>query len=75
MTRFFDDWAFSDGVGDLGPRIRGGSLLVVPAASEAWLESMVQPITYSVSPPFSGLRELAKANGGDYDIESEDPGK
>lgn len=39
---------------------RGGSLLVVPQGSEAWRESIVQPITYSVVPPFSELAELMR---------------
>jgi hypothetical protein len=37
---------------------RGGSLLVVPAHSEAWRESMLQPIGYSVVPPFGALVHL-----------------
>ena len=37
---------------------RGGSLLVVPSAHEGWRESIVHPILYSVSPPFSELAEL-----------------
>jgi len=37
---------------------RGGSLLVVPTGSNAWQESMAQPIMYSVAPPFAGLAEL-----------------
>jgi hypothetical protein len=41
---------------------RGGSLLVVPAASEFWLESIVSPMPYAVSPPFSDLAELARAS-------------
>ena len=40
---------------------RGGSLLVVPALGEAWRESIVSPIPYAVSPPFSDLAELARA--------------
>ena len=31
------------------------SLLVVPAGSDAWRESIVQPIPYAVNPPFGGL--------------------
>jgi Probable sensor domain DACNV len=38
---------------------RGGTLLVVPAGSDAWKESILQPITYSVVPAFSGLGEDA----------------
>jgi hypothetical protein len=41
---------------------RGGSLLVVPAAGEAWRESIVSPIPYAVSPPFSNLAQLARAS-------------
>jgi hypothetical protein len=39
---------------------RGGMLLVVPARSEAWVESILQPITYSIIPPFSGLAHLMR---------------
>jgi hypothetical protein len=38
---------------------RGGTLLVVPGGSAAWTESIVQPLNYVVSPPFSGLADLA----------------
>jgi hypothetical protein len=37
---------------------RGGSLLVVPSQSSAWKESMIPPIKYELSPPYSELREL-----------------
>jgi hypothetical protein len=37
---------------------RGGSLLVVPAGTEAWRESMVRPMAYRVTPPFLKLAEL-----------------
>jgi len=36
----------------------GGCLLVVPAESEAWRESIVAPVAYAVSPPFSKLAQL-----------------
>jgi hypothetical protein len=39
---------------------RGGSLLVVPAGTESWRESIVQPITYPVSPPFFELANLSQ---------------
>jgi hypothetical protein len=39
---------------------RGGLLLVVPPDSTAWLESVVQPIRYSVSPPFTELALLSR---------------
>jgi hypothetical protein len=37
---------------------RGGTLLVVPADTEAWRESIVPPITYAVAPPFTELGDL-----------------
>jgi hypothetical protein len=40
---------------------RGGSLLVVPSLDNAWRESIVSPIPYAVSPPFSTLAELTRA--------------
>jgi hypothetical protein len=43
---------------------RGGTLLVVPANSDAWSESILHPITYSVVPAFSGLADLMRRNGG-----------
>ena len=38
----------------------GGSLLVVPAGSQTWRESIVWPMPYAVSPPFSELAELSR---------------
>ncbi|HSS21309.1 MAG TPA: hypothetical protein VLL54_14640 [Pyrinomonadaceae bacterium] len=38
----------------------GGSLLVVPTGSDAWRQSIVHPILYSVTPPFSALTELMR---------------
>ena len=43
---------------------RGGMLLVVPTASDAWTESILQPITYSVVPAFSGLAALMRQDRG-----------
>ncbi len=37
---------------------RGGSLLVVPAETDAWQQSIVRPIRYSVMPPFSEIADL-----------------
>jgi hypothetical protein len=34
---------------------RGGCLLVVPGNTNQWMESIVQPITYSVIPPFPDI--------------------
>ena len=38
----------------------GGSLLVIPAGTTHWRESIVHPIFYSIMPPFTGLTELMK---------------
>jgi hypothetical protein len=42
---------------------RGGTLLVVPAGTEAWRESIVRPITYAVEPPFRELADLMDEAG------------
>src|ERR1035437_3567708 len=39
---------------------RGGCILVVPAGSECWGESIVPPLAYKASPPFSQLAELSR---------------
>ena len=39
---------------------RGGSLLVVPAGTEQWRKSIVHPVSYAISPPFSELAELMR---------------
>jgi hypothetical protein len=39
---------------------RGGSLLLVPARSETWRESILWPMPYPVSPPFSELASLSR---------------
>jgi hypothetical protein len=36
----------------------GGLLLVVPAGSDRWRESIVSPISYELSPPYSALADL-----------------
>ena len=38
---------------------RGGVLLVVPEGHDAWRQSIMHPLTYEVSPPFSELAVLA----------------
>jgi hypothetical protein len=38
----------------------GGSLLVVPAGTHAWTDSIVQPVLYSVTPAYSALAELMR---------------
>jgi hypothetical protein len=44
---------------------RGGSLLMVPAQSDTWQESIVQPIPYRVDPPFSELADLVQRTTAD----------
>jgi hypothetical protein len=44
---------------------RGGSLLVVPQGSEAWRESIVWPVPYSVAPPYSELAALIRQDVGE----------
>jgi hypothetical protein len=39
---------------------RGGALLVVPAGSDTWRESIVKPISYAVAPNFSELADLMR---------------
>jgi len=34
---------------------RGGLMIVVPAGTDAWRESILHPVAYSVAPPFSAL--------------------
>jgi hypothetical protein len=40
---------------------RGGALLVVPADSNKWRESVATPMSYAVEPPFRGLTEVLAA--------------
>ncbi|PSL34828.1 putative sensor domain DACNV-containing protein [Chitinophaga ginsengisoli] len=42
---------------------RGGILLMVPADSEKWKESIVHPLTYPVSPAFTGVADLLNQDG------------
>jgi hypothetical protein len=44
---------------------RGGSLLVVPAGSEAWKESILKPLKYELSPPYAELTELVRSSEKD----------
>jgi len=48
---------------------RGGSLLVVPAHSDQWRESIVHPVPYAVSPPFRELTELMRETGAGREAE------
>ena len=46
---------------------RGGALLVVPAATDTWRESIVTPVLYAVDPPYSELSELVRMKNADPD--------
>ena len=48
---------------------RGGTLLVVPAGSESWRESIVRPIAYAVDPPFSELADLVRGGPAAHALE------
>ncbi len=39
---------------------RGGLLLVVPAGTDSWRDSIVTPVPYALSPAFSGLAESVR---------------
>lgn len=43
---------------------RGGILLLVPSGTEKWKESIVHPLTYPVSPAFTGVADLIRQDGG-----------
>jgi hypothetical protein len=46
---------------------RGGTLLVVPSASDSWRESILQPVTYAINPPHTELAELLNGAAGNDD--------
>lgn len=46
---------------------RGGALLIVPAGTSEWRESIVSPMLYAVEPPYSELARLSCASGADPD--------
>lgn len=42
---------------------RGGILLLVPSGTDKWKESIVHPLTYPVSPAFTGVSDLIRQDG------------
>ena len=48
---------------------RGGTLLVVPSQKETWRDSIIHPISYSVTPTYTELADLYKK----HEAESEHP--
>jgi hypothetical protein len=43
---------------------RGGTLLIVPSDESLWRESLVHPISYAVTPHFTGLSHLIASHRG-----------
>jgi hypothetical protein len=43
---------------------RGGLMLVVPAGSVSWRDSIIQPIAYGLDPPFTILHDLNSSESG-----------
>jgi Probable sensor domain DACNV len=52
----------------------GGSLLVVPQGSEEWRQSILWPVPYAISPPFSALTDLKRAVPDGQALGAEIPG-
>ncbi len=48
---------------------RGGSLLIVPAGTDTWRDSIVAPIPYAVEPPYTGLSSLLRATAAGRDAQ------
>jgi DNA integrity scanning protein DisA with diadenylate cyclase activity len=44
---------------------RGGALLVVPANSDAWADSTLQPMRYAVSPSYAELADVMAGNAAE----------
>lgn len=44
---------------------QGGILLVIPAGSNDWKRSIIQPMQYTVDPPFTGLANMVWKEGVD----------
>ena len=49
--------------------LRGGILLIVPSGSDAWRQSIMHPIKYTVQPAFCELTALLAQHGGMVDHE------
>lgn len=46
---------------------RGGALLVVPAGTESWRDSIIHPMQYALSPRFSGITNLLNSRDNEQD--------
>ena len=47
---------------------RGGIILMVPSVGEEWRQSIVHPIPYEISPPFTALAELMRRADGEHEL-------
>jgi hypothetical protein len=47
---------------------RGGILLIVPSAHDGWRDSIIQPITYQLTPEFCGLSDLLNQEVSRHDM-------
>jgi len=47
----------------------GGMLLIVPSDSDQWRESIIDPISYAVSPAFAGLARLMRKDVNKKNVE------
>ena len=52
---------------------RGGLMLIVPKGSDEWGQSIVQPVTYNVAPPYDELAIMGR-RGQHHDAETVEPG-
>ena len=44
---------------------RGGAVLIVPQGNDDWKQSVIHPISYSLTPSFKGLSDLVKKDRSD----------
>jgi DNA integrity scanning protein DisA with diadenylate cyclase activity len=49
---------------------RGGALLVVPAGTASWRESILAPISYALQPPYTPFADLVSPSRDDWDQET-----
>lgn len=49
---------------------KGGALLIVPSDNNQWRDSMILPLNYELSPPYSGLHYVLKQQHEEADTQS-----
>jgi hypothetical protein len=47
---------------------RGGIILMVPSVGDDWRQSIVHPIPYEISPPFTALADLMRRADGEHEL-------